>query len=115
MQAIGILDSYAYRRWLWDIYVERVSVPKRGGTSDEGKIAAALVKSETAAKALDGLLGERPFLAGDSISLADLHAAPMLGYLQKAPEGAALIQRHPRLAAWWRTLSKRASVGEICA
>ena len=30
MQAIGILDSYAYRCWIWDIYVERVSLPKRG-------------------------------------------------------------------------------------
>jgi Glutathione S-transferase, N-terminal domain len=29
-QVISILDSYAYRTLVWDIYVERVSVPKDG-------------------------------------------------------------------------------------
>jgi len=115
MQVIGILDSYAYRCWVWDIYVGRVSVPKRGGVSDEKKIAEALLKAELAATALEGILGDRPFLAGDAISLADLHAAPMLGYFEKAPEGAALIDRHTRLKAWWKSLSRRQSVTEICA
>lgn len=114
MQAIGILDSYAYRRWVWDIYVERVSVPKRGQVSDEAKIAAALPKAEAAAKALDDILGDRPFIAGDAISLADLHAAPMLGYFERAPEGAAMIARHARLASWWKRLADRPSVSEIC-
>ncbi len=114
MQAIGILDSYAYRAWVWDIYVERVSRPKRGQVSDEAKIAAALPKAETAASALEGILGDHPFLAGDRVSLADLHAAPMLGYVERAPEGAAMIARHVRLAAWWKGLSERRSVLEIC-
>lgn len=114
MQAVGILDSYAYRRWVWDIYVERVSLPKRGGVSDEAKIQAALPKADAAAKALDDLLDGRPFLAGNALSLADLHAAPMLGYFERAPEGAATIARHARLAAWWKSLSKRQSVFDIC-
>jgi len=114
MQAIGILDSYAYRRWVWDIYVERVSPPKKGQVSDEAKIAAAVPKAEAAARALDDLLAGRPFLAGDTISLADLHAAPMLGYFERAPEGAAMIARHAKLSAWWGSLSMRQSVMEIC-
>ena len=114
MQAIGILDSYAYRRWLWDIYVERVSLPKRGQVPDEAKIAAALPNADMAAKALEAILDDRPYLAGEAISLADLHAAPMFGYFEQAPEGAATISRHARLSAWWRSLSKRQSVTEIC-
>ena len=114
MQAIGILDSYAYRCWLWDIYVERVSLPKRGQVTDEAKIAAALPKADMAAKALEDILDNRPYLAGEAISLADLHAAPMLGYFERAPEGAATISRHARLSAWWMNLSKRQSVTEIC-
>lgn len=113
-QAIGLLDSYAYRTWVWDIYVERVSKPKRGALPDEAKIAAALAKGETAAAALEAILGDRDFLAGDALSLADLHAAPMLSYLVKAPEGAALMARHPPLERWWRDLSQRPSVAEIC-
>lgn len=114
MQAIGILDSYAYRAWVWDIYVERVSVPKRGAVSDEAKIQAAQTKADAAARALDDLLGGHAFLAGDALSLADLHAAPMLGYFERAPEGAATIARHARLSAWWSSLSRRQSVIEIC-
>ncbi len=113
-QAIGLLDSYAYRPWVWGLYVERVSKPKRGLAADEAAIAAALAKGETAAAALEAILGTSPFLAGETISLADLHAAPMLGYLVKAPDGAALLARHPRLERWWRDLSERTSVAEIC-
>ena len=36
-QIIGILDSYAYRTLVWDIFVERVRVPQGGGTPDETK------------------------------------------------------------------------------
>ncbi len=113
-QAISLLDSYAYRPWVWGLYVERVSKPKRGLAADEAAIAAALAKGETAAAALEAILGTSPFLAGETISLADLHAAPMLGYLVKAPDGAALLARHPRLERWWRDLSERPSVAEIC-
>ena len=113
-QAISLLDSYADRPWVWGLYVERVSKPKRGLAADEAAIAAALAKGETAAAALEAILGTSPFLAGETISLADLHAAPMLGYLVKAPDGAALLARHPRLERWWRDLSERPSVAEIC-
>ncbi len=91
-----------------------MSKPKRGLAADEAAIAAALAKGETAAAALEAILGTSPFLAGETISLADLHAAPMLGYLVKAPDGAALLARHPRLERWWRDLSERPSVAEIC-
>ncbi len=113
-QAIGLLDSYAYRPWVWGLYVERVSKPKRGLAADEAAIAAALVKGETAAAALEAILGPHAFLAGDALSLADLHAAPMLGYLVKAPEGGALVASHPRLGRWWRDLSQRPSVTKVC-
>jgi len=114
-QVIGLLDNYAYRPWVWGIYVERVSKPKRGIDSDEAKITDALAKGETAAAALEAILGDRAFLAGDALSLADLHAAPMIAYLVKAPEGAALLARHPRLETWWSEVANRPSVREICA
>jgi glutathione S-transferase len=33
-QLTSILDSYAYRTLVWDIYVERVSAPKQGRAPD---------------------------------------------------------------------------------
>jgi glutathione S-transferase len=63
-QIVSILDSYAYRTLVWDIYVERVSRPARGGAADEQKIGGALPRAEVCLSALSDLIGESPWLAG---------------------------------------------------
>jgi glutathione S-transferase len=108
-QIISILDSYAYRTLVWDIYVERVSRRASGGASDEQRIADALPKAEVCLSALSELMGEEPWLAGSAISLADLHAAPMIALFQLAPEGARLLGRDDRLVSWWNRISIRPS------
>jgi glutathione S-transferase len=108
-QIISILDSYAYRTLVWDIYVERVSRPGRGSASDEARISAALPKAKVCLSALSDLMGESPWFAGSAISLADLHAAPMFALFRLAPEGAQLLDHEDRLAAWWDRMSVRPS------
>lgn len=108
-QAIGLLDAYAYRAMVWDIYVERVSRHRDGKVSDEAKIAAALPVAETCLDVLEKLAPDCAWLAGETLTLADLHAAPMFAYFVQAPEGAALLERHRRLAEWWRRMSTRPS------
>lgn len=109
-QIVAMLDNYAYRPMVWDVYVERMLRPAEGGTSDEAKIAAGLQKAETFLNALATLMGEHPWLAGSEVSLADLHAAPIFGYFLEAPEGAALMRNYPRLRAWWERLQPRPAV-----
>jgi len=108
-QVISILDSYAYRSLVWDIYVERVSRPAGGLPADEAKIAAALPRAEVCLSALSDVMGETPWLAGLSISLADLHAAPMFATFQLAAEADPLLASHDRLRAWWDRVSSRPS------
>lgn len=108
-QIIGILDAYAYRTLVWDIYVERVSKPKRGERSDERRIASALDKATTCLQALAGLQGDARWLVGDRLTLADLHAAPIFAYFVQAPEAAALLAPHPRLGSWLQAVSARQS------
>src|SRR5215475_11672849 len=100
-QAISILDSYAYRTLVWDIYVERMRAAENGRVTDEARIAAALPRAETCLGALEALMAEGPWLAGPMLSLADLHAAPIFAYAAMAPEGAALVARYDRIARWW--------------
>ena len=59
--------------------------------------------------ALEVLAAPDAFLVGPALSLADLHLGAMLAYFAAAPEGAALLRDHPRLAAWWVRLSRRPS------
>ena len=54
-QIISILDSYAYRTLVWDIYVARVSRPAGGHNADERKIAGALSAAEVCLSALSDL------------------------------------------------------------
>lgn len=106
-QIVGILDSYAYRPLVWDIYLERVEPPREGRISDEAKIAAALPRARQCLRVLADLMAGAPFLAGASLSLADLHAAPMFAYFLAAPEGAALTAEQPALTAWWQRIAGR--------
>ena len=100
-QIIGLLDSYAYRAMVWDVYIERVDKPNEGKVSDEALIAAGLEKSRTCLAAMSRLKAPGDWLLGEQLTLADLHAVPMFGYFVKAPEGRALLADHAELARWY--------------
>ena len=55
-QALSILDNYAYRTLVWDIFVERVRAPKQGRASDERRSPAASPKAQTCLAALEAIL-----------------------------------------------------------
>ncbi len=106
-QAIGVLDAYAYRTLVWDIFVERVRKPARGALADEATIAAALPKAATALDALAGIMDGGPWLAGPRFSLADTHAAPMFAYFTIAADHGPLLAARPVLTDWWSRLAGR--------
>ena len=109
-QAIGVLDSYCYRTMVWDIFVERLRAPMWGRTADEARIAAALPRAETCLRALAEIGQGGPWLAGTTMTLADLHAAPMFAYFRMTPEGGAMLEACPPLAAWWDRMAGRPSM-----
>jgi glutathione S-transferase len=109
-QAIGIMDSYAYSNLVWGIYVERISGPARGRATDEARVAASMPKAATCLSELAAILGDGAFLADAQVSLADLHAAPMLDYAVQVPEVTAMLRQHAGLAAWWGRMQARQSM-----
>jgi len=108
-QIVGVLDCYAYRTLVWDIYVGRVE-RARAGAAYEAGIAAAVPRARGCLGALAELMGDGPYLAGDCITLADLHAAPMFACFRRAPEGAALLAEAPSLSRWWEAMATRPSL-----
>jgi glutathione S-transferase len=109
MQAVGLLDSYAYRPMVWGVFVQRVRIPLRGGVADEEVIRTSLPGVEKSLDAIAALQADAPFLTGDTFTLADIHAYPMLKYLSLAPEGASAIVARPSIARWLKAFGHRAS------
>ena len=108
-QVISIQDNYVYPDLVWGIYVERAEAPQQG-RADEARIARLLPKAETCLSALEAIMGEGRWLAGPDLTLADLHAAPMFDLFLRTPEGAEIMGRHERLAAWWTAMRSRPSM-----
>jgi glutathione S-transferase len=109
-QVIGLLDAYAYRPMVWGVFVQRVRIPLNGGVANEAEIAASVAAAARCLAALAPLLEDSPFLAGAQLSLADLHAYPMLCYFSLAAEGRAALSRHAVLLDWLQAMGSRQAV-----
>lgn len=112
-QVVSIMDSYAYRSLVWGIFVERIDRPRRGLTSDLGKIEAARQLARICLSALESLAPAGAWLAGDELSLADLHSAPMFSLFMTTPDARELMEPNQRLAAWWRRINERLGSAQV--
>ncbi|MER9117313.1 glutathione S-transferase family protein [Mesorhizobium sp. M0954] len=104
-QITGLLDAYAYRTMVWDVAVERLETTP----PDEAVIANGLRQARTALQALSSLKAEGPWLLGTDLTLADLHAAPIIGYFVKVAEGQALLAEFAEIRDWYARITQRAS------
>lgn len=107
-QTVGMLDAYAYRAMVWDVAVERLEKP----SPDEALVAAGLDRATTVLRALSAARLQGPWLMGDQLTLADLHAAPIIGYFAKAPEGRALLAEFPGIQSWHTRMAARLSFSQ---
>jgi glutathione S-transferase len=104
-QTIAIVDSYGYWPMVRQVFSQGVFRPRLGQAGDEAEIERGLAASAKVLAALE------PLVADGGPTLADLHLGAMIAYFTLAPEGATLLQRYRRLAAWWAELSARPSFG----
>ncbi|MER9825065.1 glutathione S-transferase family protein [Mesorhizobium sp. M0115] len=103
-QITGLLDAYAYRAMVWDVAVERLEKTP----PDEAVIANGLRQARTALQALSSLKAEGPWLLGTELTLADLHAAPIIGYFVKVAEGRKLLAEFADIQDWYVRIAARA-------
>jgi glutathione S-transferase len=109
-QIIGIVDSYCYRPMIWGVFFARIVAPAENIRPDEQHLAESLAKSRTCCRALEEILGGQRYFTGDELTLADLHALPILLYFSMASEGAEMLSAQPRMRAWLDNMTARPSV-----
>ncbi|MFT3802662.1 MAG: glutathione S-transferase family protein [Burkholderiaceae bacterium] len=109
-QIVGVLDSYVYRPLVWGVFFQRVVRPQMGEAPDQQVIDSTLPQVHRALQAICALQQDARYLAGESLTLADLHAFPMFKCLTFTPEGKAALAQNPSIDRWLALLADRASV-----
>ena len=109
-QAMNVNDWYLFQGCGNVIGFQRVVGPRvLGMTPDESLIAAAMPHARKVFTELARLLGEKPYFAGDHVSLAEMMLVPQVDFLRRTPEWSELTGALPKLVAWFERASARAS------
>lgn len=110
-QAMNVNDWYLFHGVGNVIVFHRLVGPKLMGLApDEAAIEAAMPKARTVFNELARLLGEQPYFAGDTLSLADLMVAPAVEFFTHTPEWSELGAPHQNLVAWLSRMAARPSM-----
>ncbi len=67
---------------------------------DTARITASLPEIDKCAKALDDALAKSPYLAGSSLSYADMNVLPMLDTAMGFPAAKEVLSKHKSLSAY---------------
>jgi glutathione S-transferase len=109
-QVMGITDWYVMPNISAGITFGRLVAPRFGVPVDEKRIADSLAPAAVCVAELARLLGDRTWMAGDSLSLADLILIPHMDFLDQTTEGASLLRPHSGLKAWIDRMNDRPSL-----
>ena len=109
-QVMGITDWYVMPNISAGITFSRLVAPRFGIPVDENRIAGFMAPAAVCVAELARLLGERTWMAGEGLSLADLILIPHMDFLVQTAEGATLLEPYPALKAWVDRMNDRASL-----
>lgn len=109
-QVISVIDSYGYWPLVRQVFSHGWFRPRTGREVDAAEFRKGLEAAPRVLGALERLAEGGAFLVGGSLSLADIHLAPMMSCFAKVPEGAELLRAHPKLVRWTRSIGMRAVV-----
>jgi glutathione S-transferase len=106
-QIVSIVDSYAYWPLVRQVFSHGYFRQHTGRPAVADEFRRGLDAAPRVLAAVEAIASDATYLCGGSLSIADIHLAPMIGYFVRAPEAGALLHLHPRLARWWDGISQR--------
>ena len=98
-QAMAVMDAEGYWPMVRLVYSHGVFGPATGEDSDPDLVADGLADAAPVLALLETIAAEGHVLA-DTLTLADLHLAPMIGAFAQEPQARAMLDGHPALARW---------------
>ncbi|RAH44990.1 glutathione S-transferase [Aspergillus brunneoviolaceus CBS 621.78] len=111
-QALSVEQSY-FDPAVSGIAFEKVFKAYKGlGQTDEGRVQALVAQLDAALQGYERILSKQKYLAGDSVTLADLYHLPYGAFVE--PFGfAELLPKYPHTQKWWEELKARESWKKI--
>ena len=85
----------------------------RGAATNQAVVDASLDRLRGVLEVYEARLGRSRYLAGDSVSFADLNHIPFTFYFMATPY-ASLFDEFPKVKAWWEGLMARPAVQRVC-
>ncbi len=96
-------------RWIMREFVVPSAFFDKAKGPDTAKINAALPEIDKCAKVIDEAVAKTGYLAGSSLTYADLNVLPMLATAKLYPAGKEILDRYPALTAYVAKLCDRPS------
>jgi len=96
-QWISLINSHAYDTMVRRYVLQYIFPKGEDGQPDRKTIDAAVPEMATQLSVLDQAYGERDYLVGNALSMADLFFAPIVTYLEMFPESKALLDDCPNI------------------
>mgnify|MGYP003888729995 CR=1 FL=1 len=109
-QTLSLIDSYFYYPLIRQVFSNSFFSKQFDEPTDIAELTEGLKAAPTILKALDNIVNEGLVLNSKTVSLADLHLAPMMAYFMMTEEGKALLPNYPALEGWWHSISDRDSL-----
>jgi len=109
-QWVSTACDYLYQDLIRELVFPRIVAPSRGAEPDETLIEQATPKLEHHLGVVEAALAADHYLAGGSLTLADLFLAPILFWVRLTPEGQAREDGYPKVSAWWERMAARPSM-----
>jgi glutathione S-transferase len=109
-QWMSATNDYLNASFRAGIVINYVFPSGDGGKPDMAAIEAAAKAAGRQALILDAALAENEFLAGDSVSLADLLLLPILLGAWRFPEGRAVLEPCANIGRWYQAMASRPSM-----
>jgi glutathione S-transferase len=109
-QWVSIVNTHIDPVWLRQYVAAYIFPGTADGSPNRPVIEAAVPKMEQQFSVMDRAVAETGYLAGAAFTLADMYFTPILFYMRRAPESAALLDRHANLKAYLDQNLARASL-----
>jgi glutathione S-transferase len=110
-QWIGNLNWYFYPEMIYHVSHERLVYPELGISGNDAIVKRAMPNVVRALEVMEKELSDkRPFLIGDTVTMADYFLLPTLFAFALTPEGKQTLPKFPLIVAWDSRMDELPSV-----